>query len=162
MRLLKEMLLVCCGLLALAGSPTASAGDDTTATDTFRKGTAEWVSAYNAADVDRVLALYAADAVVMPPDAPAASGHAAIRAFLGKDMASSKAAGITLAITDGDAGTSGNLGWHDGTYSVRDAGGNSVGTGKYLEVWERKAGKWLIVRDIWNNDSAAAPAAAAD
>lgn len=158
MRVLKEMLLVCSGLLALAGSPIASAGDDRAATETFRKGTAEWASAYNAGDADRVLALYAADAVVMPPDAPAASGHAAIRAFLDKDMASSKAAGITLAITHGGAGASGNLGWDGGTFSARDAAGTTVGTGKYLAVWERKAGKWLIIRDIWNNDAAAAVA----
>jgi ketosteroid isomerase-like protein len=161
MRLPKEILLVCCGLLALAGSPIASAGDDPTATDTFRKGTAEWVSAYNAGDADRVLALYADDAVVMPPDASTASGHADIRAFLDKEMASAKAAGITLAVSDGGAGASGNLGWHDGTYAVRDAEGKSVATGKYLEVWERRGGKWLIVRDIWNNDAAATPAAEA-
>lgn len=158
MRPLKELLLVSSALLALAGSPFASAGDDSAAGALFRAGTAEWASAYNAGDAERVVALYAPDAVIMPPDAPAASGHAAIRAFLDKDIASAKAAGVTLAITSGGTGSSGNLGWHAGAFSVRGAAGTSVGTGKYLEVWERRAGKWLIVRDIWNNDAAASSA----
>jgi hypothetical protein len=38
-------------------------------------------------------------------------------------------------------------------------GGASLGTGKYLEIWERQQGKWRITRDIWNNDAAPPPPA---
>ena len=165
MRILKQAALLCCGLLTLAATTIVSASDDSSTEATFRAGTAEWIAAYNAGSVDRIVALYAEDAVVMPPDAPAASGHAAIRDFLTKDIASSKTAGITLSDTStGTAmGTSGDLGWHTGTFAVADADGKTVGTGKYSEIWQKKKGKWVIIRDIWNNDAPAptpAPAAA--
>lgn len=154
MNILKQAALLCCGLLALVAASTVSAADDPSPEATFRAGTAEWMAAYNAGSVDRIAALYAEDAVVMPPDAPPASGHAAIREFLTKDIASSKAAGITLSDVTSSTGTSGDLGWHAGAFAVLDAGGKTVSTGKYAEIWEKKGGKWVIIRDIWNNDVA--------
>ena len=162
MHVLKQAALLCCGLLALAATTIVSASDDKSPEDTFRAGTAEWVAAYNAGDVDRIVALYAEDAIVMPPDAPPASGHAAIRAFMTKDIASTKAAGVTLSDVNSSAGASGDVGWHAGTFAVLDADGKTVGTGKYSEIWQKVKGKWVIIRDIWNNDAPApAPAPAA-
>lgn len=160
MHVLKQAALLCCGLLALA-TTIVSASDDKSPEDTFRAGTAEWVAAYNAGDADRIVALYAEDAIVMPPDAPPASGHAAIRAFMTKDIASTKAAGVTLSDVNSSAGASGDVGWHAGTFAVLDADGKTVGTGKYSEIWQKKDGKWLIIRDIWNNDAPPPPPAPA-
>ena len=39
-----------------------------------------WEALYNAADLDGLVGLYTDDAVIMPPDAPAATGAAAMRA----------------------------------------------------------------------------------
>jgi hypothetical protein len=41
---------------------------------------------------------------------------------------------------------------------VIDAAGKTVETGKYIEVWRRINGKWLMVRDIWNDDAPPPPA----
>ena len=124
---------------------------------TFHAGTIEWVDAYNAGEPDRVIALYAGDAIVMPPDAPSVSGDAALRSFLADEMAEAKKSGITIVLTgDDEADTSGDLGWHRGTFKVVGAGGASLGTGKFLEIWQRQQGQWRITRDIWNNDAAAA------
>ena len=163
MHFLRKAVFLSCALLTFAASTVASAGGSSAAEAAFRAGTAEWMAAYNAGDVDRIVALYVEDAVVMPPDAPPATGHAAIREFLTKDIASSKAAGITLAEVASVAGASGDLGWHSGTFAVVDGAGKTVGTGKYSEVWQKQHGKWLIIRDIWNNDAppAAVPAATA-
>jgi len=43
---------------------------------------------------------------------------------------------------------------------VIDTAGKTVETGKYIEVWRRINGKWLMVRDIWNDDAPPAPATA--
>lgn len=51
--------------------------------------------------------------------------------------------------------SSGDLGWHAGTFAVLDADGKTVGTGKYSEIWQKMKGKWMIIRDIWNNDAPA-------
>jgi hypothetical protein len=59
-------------------------------------------------------------------------------------------------------GVSGDLGWEWNTFTVTDQTGATVDTGKYVTVYARRDGKWLIVRDIWNSDMPpAAPAAEA-
>jgi ketosteroid isomerase-like protein len=126
----------------------------------FNAGTAEWAAAYTAGEPDRIVALYSEDAIVMPPDAPSVTGDAALRSFLADDIATTKKAGLTLVINgDDEADTSGDLGWHRGTFKVVNAGGGSMGTGKFLEIWQRQQGKWRITHDIWNNDAAPAPPA---
>ena len=56
--------------------------------------------------------LYAEDALLMPPGAPAVTGRANIKTFLGEDAAKSKAAGVLLKNnTVTGAGVSGDTGW---------------------------------------------------
>jgi uncharacterized protein (TIGR02246 family) len=164
MQFMKRMVLFLAGLLACTAiAPTALAADNVAAT--LRANTAAWATAYNAGNADAVVALYADDAVVMPPGAPMARGHAAIKQALVKDIAGAQAAGVTLVISAGDeAGTTGNLAWHSGTYSVTDKAGKTVDTGKYMDVSRKMGGKWRIIRDIWNSDTpppAPAPAPSA-
>ena len=112
-----------------------------------------WFKAYNAGDANSIVALYAEDAVVNAPGAPAARGQAAIRELFKKDVAVSTAAGMTLtAGSTTDAGVSGDLGWEWGTFTVTDKSGTTVDRGKYVTVYARREGKWLIIRDIWNSD----------
>jgi ketosteroid isomerase-like protein len=73
-------------------------------------------------------------------------------------MASARKAGLAYKDGPGDVGVAGDLAWHAGASLVVDAQGATVATGKYIEVWRRMDGRWLMVRDIWNDD--AAPAAA--
>src|SRR5712672_989732 len=89
---LKEAALLAAGLAMLAGC-TAKAPDVAPIEAMIRAHTTGWVEAYNAGDVDKVVASYTPDAVVMPPEAPAATGTEAIKQYLAGDMAASKAAG---------------------------------------------------------------------
>ena len=159
MRRLKEAVLMAAGLAILAGC-TAKAPDVAPIEAMIRTHTTGWVEAYNAGDVDKVAASYTPDAVVMPPDAPAATGTEAIKQYLATDMAASKAAGASFALDTDSIGVSGDLAWHSGTFHVNGPGGTSMATGKYLEVWHAdNKGNWLIIRDTWNMDApAAAPA----
>jgi len=142
-------------LAAASCSIALAAGDDAR----IRAGTASWMKSFNSGNAGGVVALYADDAVLMPPNAPSARGVAAIKAAIASEIEGAKKGGVTLASgTVDDVGVAGDMAWHSGTYIVKDKGGKSLDTGKFLEVWERKGGKWRIVRDIWNSD--AAPAAA--
>ena len=58
----------------------------------LRATTTIWGAAYNAGDVDTIVRLYAEDGILMPPNAPVASGSVAIRAFLTTETANAKAA----------------------------------------------------------------------
>lgn len=121
--------------------------------EVVRAGTAAWLAAYNAGDVAGVARLYAADAVVMPPGAPAAVGRKAIRVFLTSDIAAAQEAGVTLVQGEmDDAGASEHLAWHSGSYTVNDATGAVVDSGSFLEVWRKTGGQWRILRDTWNSD----------
>lgn len=145
---------------AVCLAPKAAHADAASDEADLRAGTAAWIKAYNAGDAEGVLALYAPDAEVMPPNATTLSDHGALRAFLVADIASSKSAGVTFVAGKESAGVSADLGWHSGLFKVTDAAGATVATGKYLETWRRIDGKWKIIRDIWNNDPAAVPAVA--
>ena len=160
MHAIKNALFVTLTVSALAACAPRPA--DTTADEAALKaGTEAWIAAYTVGDADKMVALYADDAIVMPPDAPAAAGHDAMRTYLAADSAASRAAGIKLVLGASASGVSGDLGWHSGVFKATDATGATVGSGKYNEVWHKANGKWLLIRDIWNNDAPSAPPAAA-
>ena len=58
-----------------------------------------------------------------------------------------------LSIATVHTGSSGNLGFAQGTYSVVDDDDNTMDNGKWLEVLEKDNGKWYIQYDIWNSDN---------
>ena len=158
MRSILRVLLACLvtGAGAACSSPPAAHkadGDVAAAEATIRAGTATWNDAYNTGDVDKIVALYSDDTVVMPPYVPALSGPEALKAYLTKDVAASKAAGLVAKDGSSTVGVSGDLAWHAGTSSVVDSSGKTVEKGSYVEVWRRTNGRWLMVRDIWNDDA---------
>lgn len=121
-----------------------------------------WFDHYAKADGEAMGNLYAEDALLMPPGAPAVTGRAAIKAFLGEDAAKAKAAGISLknaAVTG--SGVDGDIGWLSGTYTVVDASGKTIDSGNYLSIHRRANGAWPYIRDTWNSDRPPAPAPAA-
>jgi ketosteroid isomerase-like protein len=144
-------------VLVAAMMPFAAVADDAA---TIRAGTEMWVKLFNAGNAGALVSLYAEDAVVMPPGAPSARGHAAIKPLLAKEVAGAKAGGVVFVLgTENEVGVAGDLAWHSGTYLVKNKAGATVDTGKYLETWRKAGGKWRVIRDIWNSDGqAAAPA----
>ena len=122
---------------------------------------AAWFNHMATGDAAAAANLYAEDALVLPDKAPALNGRAAVREYLTGAIAEMKTAGLTFK--DGGptgAGVSGEMGWISGIYTVVDASGTTVDTGKYLSVHQRTNGVWLYIRDTWNSDMAPpAPAA---
>jgi uncharacterized protein (TIGR02246 family) len=160
----KSMSWLAAGLVALAASlagythAAAPAGADEAA---IRAQSTNWAKAYNDGDAKAVSALYAEDALLLPPGAPGASGREAILAFFTKDIAGSKAAGAVFVLSPKtDVGVSGNMGWESGTYTATVKGA-VVESGKFLSVSRKKGGKWLYIRDTWNADAPPAPPAPA-
>lgn len=162
MNKLKVAVLAVAGLIALAG---CQKGGGNTAADEalIHAATPAWIEAYNAGEVDKIVAMYWEDAVLQPPGALAAAGTAAIREFIAADTAATKAAGLKLVLGEDIAvGVSGDLAYDAGTYSVVDGSGKAVDKGKYLGVYARKDGKWRYIRDTWNSDMAPAAVPAPD
>jgi ketosteroid isomerase-like protein len=121
-----------------------------------------WFDHYAKADGEAMGNLYAEDALLMPPGAPAGTGRAAIKTFLGEDAARTKAAGLSLKnVSVTGSGVDGDTGWISGTYTVVDASGTTIDSGNYLSVHRRVNGTWPYIRDTWNSDRPSAPPAAA-
>jgi uncharacterized protein (TIGR02246 family) len=160
--ILKPAAIAAVGMLALGGCQKTEV--DTSADESaIRASTQEWAAAYNAGDADALAAQYAEDAVLQPPGAPSATGRAAIREFLATDSAATKAAGLAFKIAaDSTVQVSGDLAFEAGTFSAVDSTGATAATGKFIGVFNKKDGKWLLVRDTWNTDAPPAPAPAAE
>ena len=159
----RSMTWLAAGCIALAAALTGytnaatAAGADEAA---IRAQSTNWAKAYNGGDAKAVAALYADDAILLPPGAPGAKGRDAILAFFTKDIAGSQAAGAVFVLSPKtDVGVSGNMGWESGTYTATMKGA-VVEAGKFLSVLRKKGGRWLYIRDTWNADSPPAPAAA--
>ena len=132
---------------------TATAGEEAA----IRAVNVAWNKAYNAGDGAAVAALYAEDAVLNAPGAPMVRGKASITEYYVKDAAGFATTGFTVADDPvGDVGQSGDLAWQSGTYKNTDKSGATVDSGKFLTVFQRKDGKWMIIRDTWNSDTAPA------
>jgi uncharacterized protein (TIGR02246 family) len=153
MRLLTHVAIVVATSLTLTACSAASAPVDTSADEAALKAaTNAWINAYNTGDVEKMVALYAEDGVLMPPHAAVANGKAAIRAFLSTDTAGAKAAGIKLVNGSSTVGVVADTGWEAGSYTVTDASGATVDSGSYLSVSRKVNGQWLYVRDTYNSD----------
>jgi ketosteroid isomerase-like protein len=156
------VLSVCFALLSFAFiGTTLSAG--TKIEQAIRDLDAQWSKDAGAKDVDKTVSYYAEGAVVMPPNASAATTKGSIRSAW-KEMLTTPGAAISWKATKVEVAKAGDLAYVSGTYEERmtDASGKTVNDrGKYLEVWEKQAdGTWKVIADIWNSDlPASAPAA---
>ncbi|MBI4512559.1 MAG: SgcJ/EcaC family oxidoreductase [Gemmatimonadetes bacterium] len=128
--------------------------------------TQAFVQAFNAGDVNGLVATYADNAVVLPPGAELMRGADGIRQFFETGMAGPRG---TLTVNTVETYGEGGLAYEVGTYSysVTDAAGmTQTENGKYMVVLRKQAdGSWKAVADTWNQDApmmmpAAAPAPA--
>ena len=144
----------CIALLSFAFAGTASAGD-MKIEQGLRDLDAQWSAAAAAKDVDKTVSFYSDDAIVMPPNASAATTKEAIRKVW-QDLLASPGLGISWKTTKVEVAKSGDLACVSGTYEVtmNDPSAKPVSDhGKYVEVWEKQAdGKWKCGTDIWNSD----------
>jgi ketosteroid isomerase-like protein len=151
-------------LLALAGCERKVAVDTAAIAEEIGRGGQEMAAAYNAGDIDTVVAKFAPDAVFMPPQAEATSGSEAVRKLWTDGSAALREAGLAVVLDDGDSvNASADIGWLSGKYHYRNAADQDVPGGYYLQAWENRDGKWLVVRMMWTESQppAAAPAAEA-
>ena len=112
----------------------------------------EWARHWNAGDLDGVAAVYAKDAVYLPPHHEAVHGYEAIREYLKAPLSH----GISdLAFDVTYIKQQGPIAWDVGTYRMtipQNEGSKREDRGKYLTVWRRIGERWLIAADAWSSD----------
>ncbi len=110
-----------------------------------------YAAADNAKDADAVAVFYADDAVSLPNNAPPTVGKAAILERTKAEMAKDTT-GATNVYKVQDIWAAGNLVVEVGKSTSTDASG-VVTTGKYVAIYEKRDGKYICIRDIWNRDA---------
>lgn len=110
---------------------------------TIADGSQRWAAAANAGDAEALTNLYAADAVIYPPDMPSVTGREEIRAFF-TQMLSEGPVEMTLTTNDVIIGESGEMGVELGSFT------DASGTGKFVAVWKKVDGDWKLAVDTWN------------
>jgi uncharacterized protein (TIGR02246 family) len=112
----------------------------------------QWAAAQNAKDIKALMAMYTDDAVSMPDGAPMLSGKAAIQKKQEEDFAK-PAEYASVAFETMDVYAQGDVVTEVGKTMYKDAAGKTTGGGKYIAVFEKRDGKWLCIREIYNKDS---------
>ena len=108
-------------------------------------------NAVETGNVDAIAALLAPDVVALPPDGPVVTGRDAVRqlwesAIREHGTTSCRITTDTLDVVGDVASDVGHA-----TMTMAPPGGKSeTARIKYLVVWKRLNGRWLLHRDIWN------------
>jgi uncharacterized protein (TIGR02246 family) len=146
-RVLLPLLFAAC---ASAGGP----GDTGAALTAHRQAFMDAARAGNAA---ALAAGYADDGVLMPPNAPAMRGRAAIQQFWGGFFSLGK---IDVALTPERVRSSGDLAAEMGKYDLTitpKSGAPIHDVGKYSITFRNVGGQWLIDTDMFNSDQPLPP-----
>ncbi len=106
-----------------------------------------WVERYAANDAAGIAALYTEDAQLLPPDQEIVSGRAAIQEFFARNNPPGSAA---IEIATVETHVFGDFAHRQGSFLLKGPGGQSTVAGKFLELWKKVDGRWLIHRDMWS------------
>ena len=111
-----------------------------------------YAKASNAKDVEGVAAYYANDAESLANNEPTRVGIDAIKAGIKREM-DTDSSGSTIAFATTGVWADGKYATETGTITVTDKDGKVKSTGKYMTLFELRDGKYVAIRDIWNDDA---------
>jgi ketosteroid isomerase-like protein len=156
-----QIQVLAASLVLLAGCQTGTHSQATRQPEALshdhelRQASVEWDGLFNSGETTKLAALYAEDAISMPPNAPTVRGRQALQADFKSFLDTNTARHETTV--DGIV-REGNLAIEHAryrlTYKPRSGVGTEVvETGRHLECRKKVNGKWLIVLEIWNSDT---------
>lgn len=130
---------------------TAPAESSDAQQPSFTGNGSRFMEAFNTHDAKGLAALYAPDAVILPPNQPAVFGRDAIRATHQELFAEGD---FKIDIEALETVIDGQLAYVAGRYRMWTGDGDLVDRGKYIEIWRPVDGEWMIYRDIYNSSIA--------
>jgi uncharacterized protein (TIGR02246 family) len=144
--------------MARDGAEAAAAGLSDQDKTSIRAVDEAWASAAKAGNGEAIAALYASDAVLLPPGEPMVKGDGAKKYWVDFANGFSGPTELNTMAIEG----SGDLATAIGTYKMsltpKKAGAKPLPTeeGKYLEVLKRQDdGSWRLVYDMWSQNAPA-------
>jgi ketosteroid isomerase-like protein len=125
-------------------APAVSA--DTGRESQIREASIAWDVAFNAEDLEGIMALYADDSVSMPPGFTTSVGKEQIQADFEFIFGNFDLQHETMIV---DILMSGNVAVEQATYEMTE-GGIVVEAGKHIVVRKKFGRSWKVVKEIWN------------
>ena len=118
----------------------------------IRERTDAFVKAFNAKDVEQLLAVYTENSQFMPPNQPIIRGREALKTFY-DELFKSGATNLRMEVSE--VSGHGPLAYQSGTYEmdVKPASGQPTrDRGKYLFIARRMNNVWRYEYTVWNSD----------
>jgi uncharacterized protein (TIGR02246 family) len=151
LRYILGLALMCCLVAGCeapdpVSSPTTRTDVDISADRAaIQKLSAAYQAAFLAGDSNAILALYADDAVIQPANESPVRGRANLEAY----FAASNGQPIdeTLETVDIVVSEAGDMAYEVGRTM------NPAGAGKYLTIFRKIDGRWMIAADTWSHDT---------
>jgi uncharacterized protein (TIGR02246 family) len=137
---------------ALSAGAVAAGAQDAAVRAAIEAGNKKFMAAVPKADVAALASLYTTDAEALPPNSDVVKGRPAIQAMW-KGVLDSGVTGVELTTVEVEA--HGTHAYEVGTYVIKTKDGTVADRGKYVVVWKKVAGHWLLHRDIWNTSQPA-------
>jgi uncharacterized protein (TIGR02246 family) len=141
-------------LLALLGSSLAFAKDSSADEQAIRALDTAWSHAAETKDLDKAVSFYADDASMLPANMPIATGKDAIRAVW-TQLLSTPGSSLTFSPSKIVLSKSHDMAYEIGSFQATandQQGKPATSTGKYVVNWQKRAGQWKVVADIFNSD----------
>jgi uncharacterized protein (TIGR02246 family) len=138
--------------------PSAPAALSDTDVAAIRAADSTFMAAANAGNVDAIVAVYANDGVLLPPNAPAQRGRDAIRTFWGGLL---KAYTVKFELGSDLVEGRGDLAYNVGHYRLTavpkdKANPGMADEGKFVEILKKQNdGSWKYAVDMYNSSLAA-------
>jgi uncharacterized protein (TIGR02246 family) len=139
-------------LLLLAGCSQTAPDTREADTKALKDLETQWNADYKSKDLDKAVAHYTADAVLMSPGAPAASTAEARKALI-KELVDDPAGSLTFQTASVEVARSADLAASRGTYTMTMTDPKTkkpvTDHGSYVTVYKKQAdGMWKAVSDI--------------
>jgi uncharacterized protein (TIGR02246 family) len=110
---------------------------------------ASFMEAFNNGNFEAMAQLYTENGKLLPSNSDAIQGRENIKAFWtgAGEMGVAKAKLETIA-----AEGFGNTAIEEGRYTLYAEGDMVIDEGKYIVIWKKVEGQWLLDKDIWNTN----------
>jgi ketosteroid isomerase-like protein len=111
----------------------------------------EWADALNKKDINKLMTFYADDVVSMPNESPMITGKEAVRKQQEMELANTKNP-ASFSFETIDVFSEGIQVLELGKTTRKDATGKVASTGKYMALFEKRDGKYVCIREMYNED----------
>ena len=138
--------------VVMTQEPTVAEADMASVKAEIQALETEWAAADNSRDANAIIAFFSDDAISMTNNAPMTVGKANLQKEIEAGLAK-KAEGETVAYTTLEVFGDENTVTEIGKSESKDASGKVIRTGKYMAIWQMRDGKYVCIRDIYNDDA---------